>query len=65
MKRGTIISIFAATAIFAVACEGDRIPETGGGNTGGNHGGGGGNPSEITYTFNNIRTADLVYVSTS
>ena len=65
MKRRTIISIFAATAIFTVACEGDRVPETGGGNTGGNHGGGGGNPSEITYTFNNIRTADLVYVSTN
>lgn len=64
MKRITLVSALAVAALFAVSCERERVPQPG--NGGNNNGSGGGTlPSEVTYTYNNIPSADLVYVSTS
>lgn len=64
MKRITLVSALAVAALFAVSCERERVPQPG--NGGNDNGGGGGTlPSEVTYTYNNIPSADLVYVSTS
>lgn len=64
MKRIILVSALAVAALFAVSCERERVPQPG--NGGNNNGSGGGTlPSEVTYTYNNIPSADLVYVSTS
>lgn len=64
MKRIILVSALAVAALFAVSCERERVPQPG--NGGNDNGGGGGTlPSEVTYTYNNIPSADLVYVSTS
>lgn len=64
MKRITLVSALAVAALFAVSCERERVPQPG--NGGNDNGSGGGTlPSEVTYTYNNIPSADLVYVSTS
>ena len=64
MKRITLVSALAVAALFAASCERERVPQPG--NGGNDNGSGGGTlPSEVTYTYNNIPSADLVYVSTS
>lgn len=64
MKRIILVSALAVAALFAVSCERERVPQPG--NGGNDNGSGGGTlPSEVTYTYNNIPSADLVYVSTS
>lgn len=63
MKRIALISVLAFAVLSAVSCERERFPQTGnGGDDNGN--GGGNNPSEVTYTYNNIPSADVIYVST-
>ena len=64
MKRIILVSALAVAALFAASCERERVPQPG--NGGNDNGSGGGTlPSEVTYTYNNIPSADLVYVSTS
>ena len=64
MKRIILVSALAVAALFAVSCERERVPQPG--NGGNDNGGGGGTlPSEVTYTYNNIPSADLTYVSTA
>ena len=64
MKRITLVSALAVAALLAASCERERVPQPG--NGGNDNGSGGGTlPSEVTYTYNNIPSADLVYVSTS
>lgn len=64
MKRITLVSALAVAALFAASCERERVPQPG--NGGNDNGSGGGTiPSEVTYTYNNIPSADLTYVSTA
>ena len=58
------MSALAVAALFAASCERERVPQPG--NGGNDNGSGGGTlPSEVTYTYNNIPSADVTYVSTA